>query len=274
MIDFQVFTRDDISYNNYIKPANIINTYNTVLLPKDLNIKYKFGDQILIINNKKKFNLTSVLANSRITILDIDYDFLHIAPSISFDKTNNLQININNQIFSLYNNIDTNKTCKLINGLIILDNNYYDNFNTNDRIQLFLDNKILLGKVVYKQNRYNLYQPNIYNTIIHILPLNDNLDIIYTLNNINNKNKIFKIRSLDTLINNQKGSIVIKSKYNKQKYLIRCSGVDNNYYGEYYIKDRVEIKNLLKGKYTLEFFDESNTSIKKILTKINHFVEK
>lgn len=273
-MEFQVFTRSDLSYNNYIKPANIINEYNTILLPKTLNIKYKIGDKISIKNKKKKFNLTIILANSNISMLDIDYNFFHFAPSLLFDESDQLELVIDNQTFPLYQYIDTVPTCKIINGLLLLDNNYYDNFNNNDKIEIYINNKMLSGKLIYKQNKYNLYRANIFNTILHIMPIEDNLDIIYSINNINNKNQSIKIRSLDTLFNHQKGSIVIKSKNNQEKYLIKCKGVDNNYYGEYYIKDRIEIKNLSKGRYTLEFLDNSNNIIKKMTTKVNHFIEK
>lgn len=273
-MEFEIFTRDDISYNSYIKPANIINEYNTILIPKNLDIKYNFGDKISIKNDKSKLNFTIVLASNTINMLDIEYNFFHFAPSISFESLNELQLIIHNQTFPLNSHIDTHSTCKIINGLIVLDNNYYDNFNNNDKIQVFINNKILFGKILYKQNKYNLYKGNTYNTILHILPSEDNLDIIYSINNFKNQNKLLKIRSLDTLLHNDKGSIVIKSKINNTKYLVRCSGVDNNYYGEYYIKDRTEIKDLSKGKYSLEFLDDTNALVQKIITKINHFVEK
>lgn len=263
----KLINRPDYSYNAFLPLLHIKNIYNTILIPYNININFINNSKIAIKNKNQKFYQTIVLDQKIITINNVSYTAIHIAPGLQNINTNDtytLEYQNQNIPMDLFLDINNNH-CKLIIGLIILNNNYYENFNNSDKIQLIINNYSYIGYLIKKIQKYNFYYGEKTVTILDIID-NINSDIIYNLNKSTIINTNNFIRSLDTKYINQKGSVSIKIKENIVFDTI-CEGIDNNYKSMINNKQHyAQFNDLNKGKYKLTILVDNNEIYNTILS--------
>lgn len=256
MENLRYIIKPDFTYNSKFPFVSVEQVYNTILIDNsDNNIPQITGKKITLVNkrNNKEFHQSIVFDSGNISIGQTEHTYYTIAPGLKIknpiSEKDNYQLKIDDNIYPL-SLLMKPKSHKLIIGLLILSDNYYTNFSINDKIELYCDNNLITGNIKNIKNKFNYYSGNRINTILDIISSN-NTDILYALNNNNLYDKIL-VRSSDTTLLKQKGSIRLYCR-NSDKYRlgIKCAGVDNSYYAEYNMIDRLVIDNLSVGKYVL-----------------------
>jgi hypothetical protein len=251
MININFNTKPDYSYLNPPKFFKIHKIFNTVLVPKNQMTDNIYpSDTISILKNNKLIKQKVGLDCGTVTLYDTEYYYFYIIPGFIDDTIiKNYEIFIGNQQLKLKTYLDPTTSAKIINGIVILPNNYnYAFFHTNYSI-ILTDNKNILTNITKHESKYNYYMANTNNTILHILD-SKNIDSIYAINNC--LTDIY-IRPL------------FNYGYPLGKLIIDSDGVSNSRIkvGQniFSFNGHITIDNLPSGKYNISVLDSKNEPI-------------
>lgn len=268
-------TKADYSCNNLFPYAKLLKLHNLILLPKGQYSGFEKiipGDEIVILNKKKKRNRQSVvLYSGYITLNSTEYFYFYIANGLKISDRialvkNDYSLEYKEEKAHLSLVLDKRSSPKLLIGSLILEKNLDYAFNAQDLLEINIDGKITTGKLYQKLNKYNFYSPLTVNTILLVLST-ENTQMLRDLNSLNGFNTTY-IRSLTTKKNPQKGSIYLKisggiggylgvlnNEDSGYRYKIYCSSVENNYNQIFYTNHLLEISPLDCGRYIIKIED-------------------
>lgn len=251
MIDIGYSTTVDYTGLNPPKFVKIHKIYNTVLIPKhDVSNFIQPTDTISFAINNKIIKQKAGLYSGSITLYNREYYYFYIIPGFSIDSNQkSYSIFIGDKQLSLNTYLDPSYSAKLINGLLILPNNFNYAFNHTNYSIILADNKNLFTHIIKQDNKYNYYMANTNNTLLYVLD-ERNLTSLYTINN-----------SLE--------DIYIRPLFNKNYPLGSCrissKGVSNYriLFGDniFRFKDSINIDNLPAGQYSIRFLDNNDNPI-------------
>lgn len=250
MIDIEYTTTSDYTKLNppkFIKPNKIL---NTVLIPRE-SIKNPIvpTDTVTFIIGNKTIKQKVGLDSGIIQLYNRYYYYFYIVPGLTYQFNNSYSISIENNIVQLNTYFDSSYSAKLINGLLVLPNNFNYAFNHTNYGIILYDNKNILTRIFKQDNKYNYYMANTNNTLLYILN-NENTKSLYEINN--NFQDIY-IRPLYNR-NYPLGSCRISSKGVNDCRLLFGNNILK-------FKNTISIEHLPVGKYNIRFLDKDNNLI-------------
>jgi hypothetical protein len=257
MIDINFTTKPDYSALNPPKFVKCLRLYNTVLIPKEKIINLiSPGDTIQFLINNKPIKQKAALDCGFINLYDQEYYFFYIVPGFEIDKIDKkYQIIVDNQNLPLKTYIDPTYSAKIINGLLILENNYNYLFNHTNYSIVSNTTKNIFTTITKKQNKYNYYMANNNNTILHILD-DININTLYEINNTFNDILIKPIFNIGFPL----GKAIINSEGVSYSRLKFGTNIHN-------FRKNITVDYLPKGKYNISVLDTNNKPL--IIRKLN-----
>lgn len=259
MLSVSYNTTPDYSSLNPPKFVNINRIYNTILIPKEyITNPIQPTDIITIIANNKNIKHKVGLDSGIISFYDKMYYYFYLVPGLSIDNNyrNKYEIMIEDKQIRLNTTFDASHSAKLINGLLVLPNNFNYLFNHTNYGIIRANNKNLFVNILKQQNKYNHYAANTHNTLLYILD-EKNTNSLHEINNS------YTDSSIRPLFNNN---------YPLGSCDIQIKGVDNIRikFGNQSLKlkDKISINYLPSGKYEACFLDSSNNPL--IINKMNN----
>ena len=244
-------TTPDYSNLNPPKAIKINRVFNTILIPKEsVYNPFQPSDIVSLSYNNKIIKHKVGLDSGYIKFYDKEYHFFHLVPGLKPNSfMDNYEIILENESLKLNTSFDATHSAKLINGLLILPNNFNYLFNHTKYSIVFTNNKNIFTTITKQQNKYNYYSANTHNTILSILH-DKNTNTLYELNNSHFDSTI---RPLYTA-NYPLGNCSIETKgVNNTRMLFNNQLFD--------LKDKISINYLPSGKYKVSFLDSSNNTI-------------
>lgn len=261
MINIEYTTTKDYSALNPAKFVDIKNIYNTILVPKqDIDYLIQPTDTVSLFINGKSVKQKVALDSGYINLYNQEFYYFYIAPGINRDhiKTNKYEILINEKNIKLNNYLDPTPTAKIINGLIVLTNNFRYAFNHINYSIVQINSKQILTKILKQENKYNYYMGNTNNSIHYILNKN-NINTLYELNNSYENAYCKPIYNK----NYELGSCTITSNGVNNIKLVFGNSIFN-------FNQRIKIDYLPSGTYKIYFLDNKGKPI--IINKANNNV--
>lgn len=184
MIRIDYKTNKDYTSLNPPKFIQINSLLNTVLIPlQDMPYKVYPSDSVTFLYNNKTLKQKVGLDSGIVKFYDNEYYFFYIIPGFKINPLkNNYDIILGESRFKLNPTFDASYTPKIINGLIVLPNNFNFAFNNMKYGILSCFNKQIFSHIIKSENKYNYYMANTSNTLLHILNT-INTNSLYELNN-------------------------------------------------------------------------------------------
>lgn len=250
MINIGYKTTKDYTGLNPPKFVDIKKIYNTILIPKsELESCPQPADSITLLINNKTIKQKIGIDSGLVALYDKIYYYFHIVPGLPVDelKKNKYEIFIENKKIKLQNLFDSTYNAKIINGLLVLPNNFNYIFKDINLGVISANNKNLLTNILKYDNKYSYYMANTNNTILSILD-NKNINSIYEINNTYN-------------------DIYIRPLFNKKYPLGSCSiwseGVSNIRFRNniFRFNKYTNIDYLPSGNYRIDFLDNNGNPI-------------
>ncbi len=250
MIDIEYSTTPDFTPLNPPKFVKINQTQNTVLIPRDeISLFVQPTDIVSFVINNRTIKQKVGLDSGFVRLYNTEYYYFYIIPGFPVDPMNRTcGLIINNQHITLNRFFDSSRSAKLINGLLILPNNFGYAFNHTNYGIVLTNNKNIFTNILKQDNKYSYYMANTNNTLLYILD-NKNTNTLYAINN-----------TYDSYI---------RPLFNKNYPLGTCrissKGVDtyrmlfgNNIFR---FKDTINIDYLPAGQYKIGFLDNKDNLI-------------
>lgn len=260
-VDIIYSTTQDYSYQNKPQFVPVLNLYNTVLIPRIEQFNKLFNitvsDKLLFkdtINNRQLIQ-SVVLDKGNIKLNNIEYLYFYIGNGIRGNSEYILEYE--SEIYHLSHSFSNLHDIKLLNGLLVLDDNFSYMFNDQLSSIVRINEENLSCAIKKVDNRFSYYKLNTNNTLLYILD-NSNLNLLYAINQpyINNilirplYNSKFPLGSARIKIIDSNGVT-----NNEPKYKIFLSSQNNN--DSLFVNDVLNIKNLSSGSYTIKIIDKN-----------------
>lgn len=283
-IKLNYYTRPDYSYNAHFPFVPIERIYNLVLISQEMISNISDLNKIRILNKKQKYDQSVVFSKEEFSVGNNKFYAINIAPGLRLDhllEKNNYSLVLDNNEYVLDLVLTGSNTPKLLIGNLVLSDNYYSRFNNNDNIEVNINNKNISTKIKNRLNKYNYYIGEKITTILEVLDYN----IVYNLNSNTQYNQCYA-RSIDTKMNNNKGSLCLDFYSSAKDLTIRLSLHNNKYeITTDNIQSKVYFRDLVKGNYTVEIFNKNdidnkytinynNTIMDKLNIEITEFVDR
>jgi hypothetical protein len=248
MLDIVYSTKSDYSALYPPQFVQISKVYNTILIPiSDITEKIFPGTTVSFLYNKKIIKQKVGVDCGTIKFYNKEYYYFYIVPG--FTQYSPDEIFINDKPIKLSKYFDPQYRSKILNGLIILPNNFNYLFNHTNYSILLTNNKNILTNIIKQENKYNYYMANANNTLLHILdPSNTNS--LYELNSANTDSYIRPISNKNYPL----GSCLISSEGVNN---IRMK-IGNNIFK---FNSILNIDHLLAGRYSISFLDDQDNPI-------------
>lgn len=252
MIDIGFSTTPDYTGLNPPKFVKISKIYNTVLIPKhDVPHFVQPADTISFGIDNRTIKQKVGLHSGFITLYNKEYYYFYIIPGFPSDAFNkkSYSIFIGDKQLSLNTFFDSSYSAKLINGLLILPNNFNYTFNHTNYSIVLANNKNLFTNIIKQDNKYNYYMANTNNTLLYILN-SQNTTSLYELNNS------FQDAYIRPLFNKNYplGSCKISAKGVSNYRLLFGNNI-------FRFKDSINIDHLPAGQYKIVFLDNKDNPI-------------
>jgi len=252
MIDLVFDTTNDYSALNPAKFVKINKTYNTVLLPKKNLIEpIQPTDIVTFSIDNKLIKQKAGIDCGTVNLYSDNYYYFYIVPGFDIDTYYNksFDIFIGSERIKLKKYLDPSPSAKIINGLLVLPNNYNYVFNHTNYGIILANKKNLFSHLIKKEAKYSYYMPNTNNTLIHILD-NKNINSLYEINNTLS----------DTYIRP-----LFNNNYPLGSAIISAKGVSNSRIkignSIYLFNGRITIDHLPYGKYNISLLDQDNQEV-------------
>lgn len=182
MIDISYTTENDYSGLNLPKFIKIHPVLNTILIPSHLlQQSIQPSDKVNILLNGKLVSQKAGLDCGLIKFYDKQYYFFHIIPGFKPKARDKFEIILADTSIELNTYFDSSYSAKLINGLIILPNNYDFIFSHCSYCISLINNNRIFTHITKQQNKYNYYMGNTNNTLLSILD-SKNTSLLYAIN--------------------------------------------------------------------------------------------
>jgi hypothetical protein len=231
----------------------IKNLYNTILIPKhSISTAPQPTDTISIIIDNKQYKQKVVIESGEINFYDDLYYFFYLAPGFSRSSilSKNIQIAIGENIIQLNTEFDASYSAKIINGLIILEDNFSYFFKHINYGLSLNDKKQNLVYITKQQNKYNYYDANKNNTILNILDTR-NSTVLFDINQNINTSFIKPLHNKNYPL----GSINIISDSGVSNSRIKINNKTFSF------NKNANIDYLPAGKYTISLLDNLGNEI-------------
>lgn len=250
MITLEYNTTKDYSKLNPPKFVQINSVLNTVLIPiTEISQNINLTDEIVFLYNRKIIKQKSGLNYGIVEFYNKKYYYFHIIPGFKLNNIHNhFEIVIQSKNILLNPYFDSSYTSKIINGLIVLPNNYnYMFYHIKSGIVLS-NNKQIPVNIIKQENKYNYYAANTNNSLLHILD-ESNTNLLYEINS--NQNNYIR-----PLFNNKYplGSLSISSNGVKNSRIAIGKNI-------FTINNNLQIDNLSSGKYNIVLLDANYNPI-------------
>lgn len=249
MININYTTTPDYSFLNPPQSVPVKALLNTVLIPTNILVSPKIipSDIISFIKDGKTIKQKVALDSGLINIDNNSYYYFYIAPGFVLDHDSSItDIIIDNQTIPLVHFFDPSPRAKLINGLLILSDNFNYIFNNIPYGIVSINNKNIFTHIYKYQNKLNYYQANTNNSILYILG-SENSILLSEINQINNTIFIKPLHSSNYPLGSL--SLSVEGVSN-----ITCK-INNN---SYFINNTTQVGYLPHGQYNIEFYNNNN----------------
>lgn len=248
MLNIRYSTTPDYSGLNPPQFVKILKIYNTILIPIDqIGNEIQPSDTVSFLYNKKIIKQKAGIGNGTVKLYNKEYYYFYIVPGFSSYIPDS--IILNDQSIKLNKHFDPQYQAKIVNGLLVLDNNFNYLFSHINYAITLVNNKNIFTNIIRFENKYNYYSFNTNNTLLHILnPINN--ACLYELNNTYS-------------------DIYIRPLFNKNYPLGRClissEGVSNIRIkignNIFRFNETINIDHLPSGNYNIVFLDKDNNTI-------------